>query len=102
MVKNLKEIKIQVEVLVDSVMKNEVKFNPVVLQQSLDDYDSSAEFIRLYLKKNKEGYHVYCLGKSGEAKKGIQVRLRFKKKYKSDDDDEYFLVTNEQGCVKIG
>jgi hypothetical protein len=57
--------------------------------------------MRLYLKKNKEGYCIYCLGKSGEPKKGIKIKVGIKSIFRNNMID-YDLVSNQEGLVRLG
>lgn len=84
-------------------MKNQTEFNVEVFNQRIDYQEDSMNFMRLYLKKNKEGYRIYCLGKSGEPKKKVKIELSFTNDLKTiSNQKQYSLMTNSEGYVRLG
>ena len=84
-------------------MNKQSEFNVQVFNQRVYYQEDSLEFTRIYMKKNKEGYRIYCLGKSGEPKKKVKINVSFSHDWKNSSSmKQNELMTNSEGFIRLG
>lgn len=107
-VKNVATLTLDIQMDVDAFTLKDHQLTKQLTSIQINNYTSTEydnTFCCQFLKKNKKGYSIYLLGKSGEPKCSQPVLIQLVSKYFKDEKQESEMVqlqTDSEGKVTLG